>query len=297
VTHVQQVLGVSERRACRVIGQWRSSQRFVATKPDRDRALTERMQELARKNPRRGYRYIWSLLRREGWYVNRKRVQRLWRQAGLRVPPQQHKRRRLGSSENSCERMKADHKNHVWSYDFIMDQTEDGRRLKMLPILDEYTREVHSIMTERSITAQDVIEQLAYLFGVHGEPEFLRSDNGPEFIANAIRDWLACSGVKTLYIEPGSPWENAYSESFNSRFRDELLDREIFTGLVEAKVLIEQYRLAHNHERPHSSLAWRTPAEFAAGLDSNGQAPRGFAASAPWKGAQNINNKQTHVLS
>lgn len=295
--HVRQTLGVSERRACRVIEQPRSSQRFVAKKPERDRALTERMHELARRNPRRGYRYIWSLLRREGWCVNRKRVQRLWREEGLRVPPLQHKRRRLGSSENSCERLRAEYKNHVWSYDFIMDQTEDGGRLKMLPVLDEYTREVHAILTERSITAEGVIEQLAYLFRVHGEPEFLRSDNGPEFIANAIKEWLATAGVKTLYIEPGSPWENGYSESFNSRFREEHLNRELFTSLTEAKVLNERYRLAHNHERPHSSLGWRTPAEFAAGLDSNGRAPRGFAASAPWKDVQKINNQRTHALS
>ena len=295
--HVQQTLRVSERRACRVIGQPRASQRFVAQKPERDRALKDRMHELARRNPRRGYRFIWATLRREGWCVNRKRVQRLWRQEGLRVPQVQHKRRRLGSSENSCERRRAEYKNHVWCYDFIMDQTEDGRRLKMLPILDEYTREVHTIMTERSITAKDVIEQLAYLYRVHGEPEFLRSDNGSEFIANAIKEWLATANVKTLYIEPGSPWENGYSESFHSRFRDEFLNRELFTTLAEAKVLVEQYRVAHNHERPHSSLGWRTPAEFAAGLDSNGRAPRGFAASAPWKDAQKFNNERTHALS
>jgi putative transposase len=297
VRHMQQHLGVSERRACRVIGQPRSSQRFVAGKPERDRALTDRMHELADRNPRRGYRYIWSLLRREGWCMNRKRVQRLWRQEGLRMPQLQRKRRRLGSSENGCERRRAEYKNHVWSYDFIMDQTEDGRRLKLLPVLDEYPREAHAILTQRSITAEDVVELLAYLFLVHGEPEYIRSDNGPEFIANAVKAWLASSGVKTLYIEPGSPWENAYSESFNSRFRDELLNRELFTSLPEAKILVEQYRVAHNHERPHSSLHYRTPAEFAAGLDSVGRAARGFAASAPWKNDQKINRKLTDVLS
>jgi putative transposase len=145
-----------------------------------------------------------------------------------------------------------------------MDETEDGRRLKLLPVGDEFTREPHAILVERSITAEDVVELLAYLFSVHGEPEFIRSDNGPEFIANAVKEWLALSGVKTLYIEPGSPWENAYSESFNSRFRDELLNREIFTSLTEAQVLVEAYRIEHTHERPHSSLGYRTPAEFAA---------------------------------
>jgi transposase InsO family protein len=265
---VQRVLKVSERRACRVIGQPRSSQRFVAQKPDQDRALITRMKKLADENPRYGYRRIWALLRREGWCVNRKRIQRLWRQAGLRVPPRQRKRRRLGSSENGCSRQSATHKNHVWSYDFVMDQTADGRRLKMLPVLDEYTRESYAILVERSILAEDVVNLLAYLFRVHGEPEFIRSDNGPEFIANAVKDWLTISGVKTLYIEPGSPWQNAYSESFNSRFEDELLNREIFTSLAEAKVLVEEHRVHYNHTRPHSSLAYLTPAEFAVKQDT-----------------------------
>lgn len=295
--HVQQVLKVSERRACRVLEQPRSSQRFEARNPDRDRDLIDRLHEVAKKHPRRGYRHAWALLRREGWRVNRKRVQRLWRQEGLCVPQVQRKRRRLGSSENGSQRLRAEYKNHVWCYDFVMDQTEDGGRLKMLPILDEYTREAHAILTERSITAEDVVEQLAYLFKVHGEPEFLRSDNGPEFIANAVKEWLAVSGVKTLYIEPGSPWENAYSESFNSRFRDELLNRELFTTVIEAKVLTEQYRISHNHERPHSSLGWRTPAEFAAGLDANGRAPRAFGASAPWIDTDQINKTQVNALS
>jgi len=222
------------------------------------------MTQLARRHPRYGYRRVWALLRREGWDVNRKRVQRLWREEGLKVPRPQRKRRRLGSSENGCARFRAERKNHVWSYDFLMDQTEDGQRLKLLPVLDEFTREAHEILVERSITAEDVIEMLKFLFSVHGEPEFIRSDNGPEFIANAIKDWLASSGVKTLYIEPGSPWENGYSESFNSRFRDELLNRELFTNLTEAQVLVEAYRVEHNHARPHSALGYRTPAEFAA---------------------------------
>jgi len=264
VRRVQQVLGVSERRACKAVGQARSSQRYQARKPRKDQALRERMTQLARRHPRYGYRRVWALLRREGWDVNRKRVQRLWREEGLKVPRPQRKRRRLGSSENGCARFRAERKNHVWSYDFLMDQTEDGQRLKLLPVLDEFTREAHEILVERSITAEDVIEMLKFLFSVHGEPEFIRSDNGPEFIANAIKDWLASSGVKTLYIEPGSPWENGYSESFNSRFRDELLNRELFTNLTEAQVLVEAYRVEHNHARPHSALGYRTPAEFAA---------------------------------
>lgn len=262
--HVRQRLGVSERRACRVLSQPRSSQRYQGRKPERDRSLVSRMEKLARKHPRYGYRRIHALLRREGWRVNRKRVQRLWREHGFKVPLRQGRRRRLGSSENGAQRRRAEYPNHVWSYDFTLDATEDGRRLKFLPVVDEFTRECHALEVERSITAEGVIATLDYLFRVHGEPEYIRSDNGPEFIANAIKQWLAASGVRTLYIEPGSPWENAYIESFNSRLEDELLGRELFTSLTEAKVLAEEWRLAYNHERPHSALGYKTPAEFAA---------------------------------
>ena len=262
--HVQRTVGVSERRACKVIGQPRASQRYRPRKPDKDRRLRKRMRTLARRQRRYGHRRIWALLRREGWRVNRKHVQRLWREEGLQVLRRARKRRRLGSSDNSAARLQATHKNHVWSYDFIMDQTEDGRRLKMLPVLDEHTRESHAILIDRSIKAEDVVDLLAYLFGVHGEPEFIRSDNGPEFVAEAVKAWLGRSGVRTLYIEPGSPWENPYSESFNSRFRDELLNVELFTSLEEGRVLVEQYRVDHNHVRPHSALGYLTPAEFAA---------------------------------
>lgn len=234
----------------------------------KDKALRQRMRKLSARHKRYGYRRIWILLRQEGWAVNRKRVQRLWREEGLRVPQRQRKRRRLGSSENGTQRLRAAHKNHVWSYDFVMDQTADGRRLKLLPIVDEFTREAHAILVDRSITAHDVVELLKYLFSVHGEPEFIRSDNGPEFIAIAVRDWLRQSGVRTLYIEPGSPWENAYSESFNSRFRDELLDQELFTSLTESRVLVEQYRVEYNHLRPHSSLGYLAPAVYAAQQDA-----------------------------
>ena len=184
------------------------------------------------------------------------------------MPKGTHKRRRLGSSENGCIRKRAEYKSHVWSYDFTMDQTADGKRLKLMPVVDEHTREALTVEVERTITAQDVISTLGYLFQVHGEPEYIRSDNGPEFIATAVREWLASSGVKTLYIEPGSPWENAYVESFNGKLEDELLGREIFTSLLEAKVLVEQYRIEYNHERPHSSLGYQTPAEFAASCRS-----------------------------
>jgi putative transposase len=254
-----------------VIGQPRSSQRYEGRKIGRDRALLERMVTLTRENPRYGYRRVWALLRREGWPVNKKRVHRLWRQEGLKVPEKQHKRRHLllGGSENGCTRRRAEHKDHVWSYDLVMDLTEEGRRLKMMPVVDEYTRECLSIDVERSITAEDVVSTLASLFRSRCEPAFIRSDNGPEFISKTVKQWLEASEVKTLYIEPGSPWENAYSETFISRFSDELLKREVFADLLEAKVLVEDYRGHYNHQRPHSALGYRTPAEFAmaAGLD------------------------------
>jgi putative transposase len=254
-----------------VIAQPRSSQRYEGQNPGRDHALVKRMVELSRENPRYGYRRVWALLRREGWPVNKKRVHRLWRKEGLKVPEgKQRKRRRLlllGDSENSCTRQQATHLNHVWSYDFVMDSTEDGRRLKMMPVVDEFSRECLSIEVERSITAEDVVSTLASLFRRRGEPVFIRSDNGPEFVAKAVKRWLEVSEVKTLYIEPGAPWENAYSETFISRFGDELLKREIFADLLEAKVLVEDYREHYNYHRPHSALVYQTPAEFAVAVD------------------------------
>jgi transposase InsO family protein len=293
VKHVQRTFQVSERRACKAIGQPRSTQRLRSSRAKKDGALTQRMIELARRNPRYGYRRIWILLRREGWQVNRKRVHRLCKLAGLGVPARQRKRRRLGTSDQGCSRIAAERPNHIWSYDFVMDQTEDGGRLKLLPLVDEFTREAHCILVERSITAQDVVAMLAYQFQVHGEPEFIRSDNGPEFIANAVKEWLASAGVRTLYIEPGSPWQNAYSESFNSRLRDELLNQETFGTLIEAQFLVETYRVDYNHVRPHSALGYRTPSAFAAQWRSGHSAPRAFGASAPSKDVPEINIKES----
>jgi len=270
---VRHKLDVSERRACKVTAQPRSTQRYVGRKAQRDRALAKkRVGELSKENPRYGYRRVWALLKREGWQVNAKRVYRLWREEGLKVPAKQRKRRRLveGSSANGCARKRAERKeDQVWSYDFVMDQSDDGRRLKMMPIVDEYTRECLSVEVERSITAEDVVGRLEALFGERGEPAFIRSDNGPEFVAEAVKRWLSLCGVETLYIEPGSPWENAYSETFISRVGDELLKREVFTSLLEAKVLVEEYRRHYNHERPHSALEYRTPAEFGALCESH----------------------------
>jgi putative transposase len=261
---VKERLGVSERRACEVVGQPRGTQRYTPREPNDERALVRRMRELSRAHSRYGYRRVWVLLRVERFAVNRKRVQRLWRREGLKVPQKQRKRRRLGHSGNSCTRRKAEHANHVWSYDFVLDQTRDGRRLKLLPVVDEFTRECLAIEVERRLTARDVVATLAYLFELRGAPAFVRSDNGPEFIAEAVKAWLTANGSATLYIEPGSPWENAYVESFNGKLEDELLDREEFATLKEAKVLVEDHRLAYNDRRPHSALNYMTPAAFAA---------------------------------
>ena len=262
---MQQRFEVSERRACRVVDQPRPSQRYISMKADKDAALTQRMAALSRQNPRYGYRRVWALLRREGWEVNKKRIHRLWREQGLKVPKKQHKRRRLvDNGENDVSRRRAEYPGHVWSYDFAMDATEDGRRLKVMPIVDEYSRYCLALEVERSITAREVVETLDRLFTERGAPSFIRSDNGPEFIAKTLKRWLMASGVETLYIEPGAPWENACSETFISRLRDELLDREVFANLKEAKVLAEDYRDHYNQHRPHGALGYLTPAEFAA---------------------------------
>lgn len=247
-----------------MVGQGRSSQRYKERGCGFGERLVKRLHELAAQHPRFGYRRITVLLKMEGWRINRKRIQRLWRLEGLRVPTTQHKKRRLGTIDGSISRRRAEHVHDVWSYDFVMDQTEDGRRLKMLPVVDEFSRQCLAIEVARHITAQDVIKTLDRLFKQRGAPRYLRSDNGPEFVASAVKDWLAKSGVETLYIEPGSPWQNAYSESFNSRFRDELLEREVFTTLTETKVLVADYRRHYNTERPHSALHYQTPAAFVA---------------------------------
>jgi putative transposase len=261
---VEKALGVSERRACEVVGQPRSTQRYQPGEPGDEKALVKRMKELSAQHPRYGYRRVWALLRGEKFPVNKKRVRRLWRREGLRVARKQRKRRRPGHGKNSCTRRKAEHPDHVWSYDFVMDQTSDGKRLKLLPVVDEFTRECLAIEVERHFTARDVVATLKYLFELRGAPRFIRSDNGPEFIALAVKAWLKDSGCGTLYIEPGSPWENAYVESFNGKLEDELLDREQFETLKEAKVLVEDHRLDYNHRRPHSALGYLTPAAFAA---------------------------------
>ena len=218
------------------------------------------MVELAAIYGRYGYRQITGLLQGEGWRVNHKRVERIWRQEGLKVPKRQPKRGRLWLNDGSCIRLRPQHKDHVWSYDFVADRTDDGRPLRMLTLLDEYTRECLAIDVERRLTSEDVLDRLADLFVARGTPEFIRSDNGTEFTARVVRDWLARLGVRTLFIEPGSPWENGYVESFNGKLRNELLNGEVFMTLLEAQVLVERWRRHYNTIRPHSSLGYKPPA-------------------------------------
>ena len=215
---------------------------------------------MATQYGRYGYRRIAAMLREEGWLVNHKRVERIWRREGLKVPQKQPKRRRLWLNDGSCVRLRPTHRNHVWSYDVVMHRTHDGRKLRLLTVIDEYSRESLAIRVGRKLTSQDVIEQMADLFITKGLPEHIRSDNGPEFTAKTIREWLEDLKVKTLFIEPGSPWENGYNESFNGKFRDELLNGEIFDTLFEAKVLIEEWRKEYNTHRPHSALGYLPPA-------------------------------------
>ena len=264
---------LSERRGCQVLGQPRATQRYRRTRADKDQLLVTAIRRLAQEHPRYGYRFITAKLRQGGWCVNKKRVQRLWQKEGLQVPYKRKIKRSRGHSENACFVKKAAFINHVWTVDFIQDQTQDGRTLKFLTVLDEYSRESLAIEVGRSLRAKEVIAVLEYLFAVRGVPRFIRSDNGPEFIAQAIRGWLDQRGVGPLYIEPGSPWENGYAESFQGRFRDELLDRELFSSVREAKVLAEQWRLDYNHHRPHSRLGYKTPAQFAAACIASASAP------------------------
>jgi len=258
---------VSERRACHALGQPRSTQRYRPKRPDMDRRLLNEMRRLAEAYPRYGSERVHQLLVGTGWHVNLKRVHRLWRQEHLQVPQKQHKRRRCpGSSAGGIVRYKATHPNHVWSYDFLTDRTEDGRQLKLLAVIDEYTRECLAVEVGRRFTARDVKLTLQYLFALRGAPKHVRSDNGSEFVAREIQHWLNRASVDTLYIQKGSPWENGYVESFNGKLRDQLLNRELFLSLPEARYVLDEWREEYNHRRPHSGLGWRTPGAYAASL-------------------------------
>lgn len=265
--------GVSERRACRVVGQHRSTQRRPARpEPGEDVKLRRRLRRFARRHPRLGWRKAYDVVRREGWTVNHKKVQRLWREEGLRrPPPRRNKRRRPGSSEGIL--LRAEYPNHVWALDFQFDETADQRRLKLLNIVDEHTREALDMDVNRSTGADAVVARLERLVAQRGAPKYLRMDNGPELIAWALRDWCRLTGLGTVYIEPGSPWENPWIESFNGRARDELLNITEFGSLTEARVVIEDWRNEYNTWRPHSSLGGLTPAEYAANWTPQTQKP------------------------
>jgi putative transposase len=260
VIRVQHTLGVSERRACRVLGQARSVQRYHPQSSLEEEVLRADIVRLASNYGRYGYRRITALLKAEGWRVNRKRVERIWREEGLRVPRKQPKRGRLYLNDGSCIRLRPCSKNHVWSYDFVSDRLHNGKKIRMLTVIDEYTRKCLAIRVGSSLRTDQVLDTLSDLFMTEGVPDHIRSDNGSEFTAKSLREWIGSLGVRTAYIEPGSPWENGYNESFNGKLRDELLNREIFYSLKEAQVLIEQWRRHYNEVRPHSSLGYRPPA-------------------------------------
>lgn len=280
---------VSQRRICRVLGQPRSTQRYASTmapeQREREARLVRRMHELARQHPRRGYRMMSGMLRLEGWFgklgerVNVKRVYRLWKQEGFKVPGKQHKRRRLGHSANGIMRHRATHKNHVWCVDFIHDRDDHGRPLKWLSVVDEFTRECVLLEVERGMTSDDVVNLLIDAFKHRGVPMHIRSDNGGEFIAHAIQRLARITGIEMLYIAPASPWENGFAESFHSRLRDELLNAEVFDGVQDAKTLASRWQHEYNHRRPHSSLNYLPPALYAAMLAEKTTTPCATAAT------------------
>jgi len=258
-------LGVSERRACRIAGQHRSTQRHEPKLASDDQALRRRLRKISANKPRWGFRRAHARLIEEGWSLNRKRTQRLWRQEGLRVPARKRKRRRLGSSTEDAARLRAQRPDQVWALDFQSDETADGRALRLLNVVDEFTREALAMRCERSIGADATVATLDRLVAERGSaPAQIRCDNGPELTAHALRDWCRASGAGTAYIEPGSPWQNPYVESFNARVRDEVLDIELFATLAEAQLIIDDWRADYNAGHPHSALGMLSPARFAA---------------------------------
>jgi putative transposase len=263
-------LDVSERWACRVVGQHRSTERYQPTRAEDDAALRARLGRISVDRPRWGYRRAHALLVEDGWEVNRKRVQRVWREEGLRVPQRKRKRRRLGESTVPASRLAAERPKHVWTLDYQHDQTADGRVIRLLNVVDEYTREALAMLVARSIDADTTVAVLERLVAERGvAPEFLRCDNGTELTSHALSDWCRFSHTGTMFIDPGSPWQNPYVESFNGKVRDELLDVEEFSCLAEARVVIEDWREDYNQRRPHSSLGMRSPAAFAATLTAS----------------------------
>jgi len=264
VERAREQYGMTERHACRLLEQWRGTQRYLPIQRNDEDALTRAIITLASKYGRYGYRRITALLRSAGWQVGKDRVQCIWRREGLKVPAKQRPRGRLWLEDGSCVRLRPERANHVWSYDFVSAMTHDGRTLRILTLIDEYTRECLALRVERRLNSLEVIDTLADVMLRRGIPEHIRSDNGPEFIARELRQWLGKVGTRTLYIERGSPWENGYCESFNGKLRDECLNGEIFYSLKEAQIVIERWRREFNTERPHSALGYRPPAPVAA---------------------------------
>jgi len=258
--------------ACKVLKQARSTQRYKPKLPDKDKPLIKDILTLSLKHPRYGYRRITVLLRGDDWLVNFKRVYRLWCQEGLKIRRKQHKKLHTGTSKNSCDRKKPEYYNHVWSYDFVNERLENGRKVRMLVVIDEFTRECLALDVAKHFKGDNVVEVLRYLFAVRGCPKYIRSDNGPEFISEVVQMWLEKAGVDTLYVAPGSPWENGYVESFNSKLRDEFLNRELFLHIDELRYVADRWRMDYNHYRPHSSLDYMAPAAFAAKYLEQGSA-------------------------
>ena len=290
---------VSQRCACKVLGQCRDTQRYVKRRPADEVKLLTEMRQITRCHPRFGSPRIHDAMQKRGWTVNHKRVERLWRKEGMQVPKKQRKRRRVRccGSEDSCVRKRPLRPNHVWSYDFIEDCTEKNRKLKMLVLIDEFIRESLAIEVAWSFKSQQVIEVLQYLSAVRGAPEHIRSDNGPKFVAKVVTRWLDRAGVQTLFIKPGSPWENGYVESFNGRLRDELLNRELFLSLTEARYVIDRWRLDYNHNRPHSALDYQTPAAFAALHGESPVATRCCSSVRPTASLQNSSGYHPNTLT
>ncbi len=257
-------LKLSERRACEIAGQHRSTQRHEPKLADGDQVLRERLREISRVHPRWGYRRAHAQLCLEGLDLNRKRCQRIWREEGLRVPKKARKRRRLGASTAAGDRLAACRPDHVWALDFCHDATTDGRELKFLNVVDEFTREALAIECARSIDADQTVVILKRLVAERGAPGNLRADNGPELTARVLAEWCESGLTATAYIDPGAPWQNAWVESFNARLRDELLDVEEFSTLAEAQVLAADYRDDYNANHHHSALGMMAPSRFAA---------------------------------
>jgi len=263
---------VSERRACKVTGQQRATQRYTPRVASDEDALLQEINRLVGENPRGGCRYITMLLQRDGWRINHKRIHRLWKREGYRVPRNVNNKKAIGIGANACDKRKATASNDVWTWDFIHDRSNDGRALKFLVIIDEHTRECLALQPARSFKSTDVLDTLSAIVGERGAPTHIRSDNGSEFIAQAVKRWMTDTGIEALYIEPGSPWQNGYAESFNSRLRDEFLGMNYFNNLNEARTLTRQWKEHYNTQRPQAALGKMTPQEFARSFGSSGSA-------------------------